>query len=271
MPRSGAWVMGAISSCVDMMRTISAPDSNENPEIAARSGVEAQREPARSIRMKRALIIGASGGIGGAIAEALAARGIGVTGLSRRDDGLNLTDEASVAAALGRLNGSFDLIFVATGALEIAGAAPEKTLKSLDPVAMLDQFAVNCIGPAMVMKHALPLLPRAGRSVFAALSARVGSIGDNAMGGWYSYRSAKAALNQVIHTAAIELARTHPDAICVALHPGTVRTTFTAKYLGRHPAVSAEEAAQNLLRVIDGLGRAESGQFLDWRGARVPW
>lgn len=221
--------------------------------------------------MERALIIGASGGIGHAVAAALAARGVAVTGLSRRGDGLDVTDEASVAAALGRLDGPFDLILVATGALEIAGAGPEKTLKSLDPRAMADQFAVNCIGPAMVLKHALPLLPRAGRSVFAALSARVGSIGDNAMGGWYSYRSAKAALNQVIHTAAIELARSHPEAICVALHPGTVRTAFTAKYLGRHPAVSAEEAAQNLLSVIAGLGRGESGQFLDWRGARVPW
>ena len=221
--------------------------------------------------MEKALIIGASGGIGGAVATALAARGVAVTGLSRRADGLDVTDEASVAGALGRLEGPFDLILVATGALEIAGAAPEKTLRSLDPGAMMDQFAVNCIGPAMVLKHAPRLLPRAGRSVFAALSARVGSIGDNAKGGWYSYRAAKAALNQVVHTGAIELARSHPDAICVVLHPGTGRTAFTEKYLERHPAVSPDASAGNLLRVIDGLGRAESGLFFDWQGARVPW
>ncbi len=254
-----------------MGETISAPGGDENPEITHEDGVEGTRGAARSEGMNRALIIGASGGIGGAVAQALAARGFAVTGLSRRDDGVDITDEASVARALGRLQGTFDLILVATGALEIAGAAPEKTLKSLDPVAMMDQFAVNCIGPAMVMKHALPLLPRAGRSVFAALSARVGSIGDNAKGGWYSYRSAKAALNQVIRTGAIELARSHPEAICVALHPGTVRTAFTEKYLGRHPSVPAEVAAQNLLRVIAGLGREDSGLFFDWQGVRVPW
>lgn len=254
-----------------MPEIISARGSDENPEIAREAGVEAPRGPARSQGMNRALIIGASGGIGSAVAAALAVRGVAVTGLSRRADGLEITNEASVAQALRRLDGPFDLILVATGALEIAGAAPEKTLKSLDPVAMTDQFAVNCVGPAMVLKHALPLLPRAGRSVFAALSARVGSIGDNAKGGWYSYRSAKAALNQIVHTGAIELGRSHPEAICVALHPGTVRTAFTEKYLGRHPSVPAEVAAQNLLRVIDGLGRADSGLFFDWQGARVPW
>ena len=103
--------------------------------------------------------------------------------------------------------------------------------------ALADQFAVNCIGPSLVLKHAPRLLPRKGRAVFAALSARVGSIGDNRIGGWYAYRTAKAALNQMIHTGAIELARTHREAICVALHPGTVETPFTAKYAGRHPTV----------------------------------
>lgn len=221
--------------------------------------------------MERALIIGASGGIGRALSAALRARGVAVTGLSRSEDGLDVTDEVSVAAALGRLNGPFDLILVATGALEIAGVAPEKALRQVSAQAMLDQFAVNCIGPAMVLKHALPILPRGGRAVFAALSARVGSIGDNAKGGWYSYRSAKAALNQVIRTGAIELARSHPEAICVALHPGTVETEFTRKYLGRHPAVPAAEAAENLLRVIAGLRLEDSGGFFDWQGARVPW
>ena len=160
---------------------------------------------------------------------------------------------------------------MASGALEIDGARPEKALKQVTAQAMTDQFALNCIGPSLVLKHAVRLLPRDRRCVFAALSARVGSISDNGFGGWYSYRTAKAALNQMIHTGAIELARSHREAVCVALHPGTVATAFTAKYLGRHPSVPPQEAAQNLLAVTDGLTPADSGQFFDWQGKRVPW
>ncbi len=221
--------------------------------------------------MESALVIGASGGIGAAVVRALAEHGVAVTGLSRRTDGLDVTDESSVVEHLRGLAGPFDLIFVATGALEVRGAAPEKSLASLTASAMVDQFAVNCIGPALVLKHSVRLLPRHRRAVIAALSARVGSIGDNRLGGWHSYRAAKAALNQVIRGAAIELQRTHPLAVCVALHPGTVKTSFTAKYLGRHPAVEPTEAAANLLRVIEGLGPAQSGSFHDWGGLVVPW
>ena len=176
-----------------------------------------------------------------------------------------------MAAALSRLSGPYDLIFVATGALEIGGAVPEKTLRDVTAQAMLDQFALNCLGPSLVLKHALRLLPRDRRAVFAALSARVGSIADNRLGGWYAYRTAKAALNQMIHTAAIEIARSHREAICVALHPGTVATSFTEKYLGRHPAVPPELAAGYLLAVLDGLSVQDTGQFFDWQGKRVPW
>lgn len=221
--------------------------------------------------MTRALVIGASGGIGAAVAAALAARGVEVVGLSRSGDGLDVTDEASVAAHLVALEGQFDLVFVATGALEIRGAKPEKTIRALSPGAMADQFALNCIGPAMVLKHAIPLLPRGRRAVMAVLSARVGSIGDNRLGGWYAYRTAKAAVNQMVHTAAIELARTHGKAICVALHPGTVATEFTREYLGRHPSVTPEDAAENLLSVIDGLAPADTGGFFDWAGKAVAW
>jgi len=221
--------------------------------------------------MDKALIIGASGGIGSAVAQALAVRGVAVTGLSRSSDGFDVTDEGSVQAALERLDGPYDLVFVASGALEIDGARPEKALKQVTAQAMTDQFALNCIGPSLVLKHAVRLLPRDRRCVFAALSARVGSISDNGFGGWYSYRTAKAALNQMIHTGAIELARSHREAVCVALHPGTVATAFTAKYLGRHPSVPPQEAAQNLLAVTDGLTPADSGQFFDWQGKRVPW
>lgn len=217
------------------------------------------------------LIIGASGGIGSALATAAEARGWAVTGLSRRADGLDVTREESVAQALGALQGPFDMVLVATGALEIGGASPEKTLRALDGDAMQAQFLLNAVGPALVLKHARALLPRDRRAVFAALSARVGSIGDNRAGGWYGYRAAKAALNQIIRTASIELARSHPQLACVALHPGTVATPFTEKYLGRHPAVAPSEAAVNLLGVLDGVSAAQTGQFLDWAGRQVPW
>jgi NAD(P)-dependent dehydrogenase (short-subunit alcohol dehydrogenase family) len=137
--------------------------------------------------------------------------------------------------------------------------------------AMADQFAVNAIGPALVLRHAGRLLPRAGRSVCAVLTARVGSIGDNRIGGWTSYRAAKAAANQIVHTTAIELARTHPELVCVALHPGTVETPFTAKYLGRHPAVPAAQAARNLVGVLTGLEPAQTGGYFDYAGEEIVW
>ncbi|MFD2740497.1 SDR family NAD(P)-dependent oxidoreductase [Sulfitobacter aestuarii] len=221
--------------------------------------------------MARVLIIGASGGIGSALATACRARGDAVSGLSRSRDALDLTDEASVRRHLGACEGQFDLVLVASGALEIGGARPEKSLKALRAEAMAAQFAVNAIGPALVLSHAPALLARDRRAVLAVLSARVGSIGDNRLGGWVSYRAAKAAVNQVVRCAAIELGRSHPESICVALHPGTVETEFTRRYLGRHPAVRPAEAARNLLSVIDGLTPRQSGGFFDWAGEAVPW
>ncbi|PLW81367.1 C factor, cell signaling protein [Kineobactrum sediminis] len=221
--------------------------------------------------MKRGLIIGDSGGIGAALFSALEARGVTVTGLSRSRDGLDITSEESVEQRLGALDGDYDLILVTTGALEIGAHEPEKSLRKLTAEAMLAQFKVNTVGPAMVLKHAVKLLPKDRRAVIAVLSARVGSIGDNNLGGWYSYRTAKAAVNQIIHTTAIELARSHKNTICVALHPGTVQTEFTRKYVGRHPSVPAPEAADNLLSVIDGLTTAQTGGFYDWAGKVIPW
>lgn len=217
----------------------------------------------------QSLVIGSSGGIGSAVAAALAARGEAVVTLSRRDDGLDITDEASVAAAAARLTGPFGLIFDATGALTI-GHPPEKALAALDPAAMAAQFALNAIGPALLLKHFHPHLAGKGRAVFATLSARVGSIGDNRRGGWISYRAAKAALNQVVRTAAIEIARRRPEAIVVALHPGTVDTSLSQPYPG-HAKVAPAAAAGNLLRVLDGLTPADTGGFFAWDGAPVPW
>lgn len=221
--------------------------------------------------MDRALIIGDSGGIGSAVFSSLRRRGVETVGLSRVVDGLDITAERSVAEKLGALDGSFDLVLVATGALEIDGHEPEKSLSALDPAAMLAQYSLNAIGPMLALKHAVRLLPKDRPAVFAALSARVGSIGDNRLGGWYSYRAAKAGLNQFIHGAAIELKRTHPQLACVCLHPGTVRTAFTEKYLGRHPAVTREVAAERLLTVIEGLNPSDTGKFYDYAGKEIPW
>ncbi len=221
--------------------------------------------------MDRFLIIGASGGIGAALTAALRGQGAEVVPLSRSVDGFDITDEASVEAHLSALEGLFDGLIVASGALEIDSVEPEKSIRAVSAQAMADQFAVNAIGPALVLRHAARLLPRKGRSVCAVLTARVGSIGDNRIGGWTSYRAAKAAANQIVHTTAIELARTHKELVCVALHPGTVQTPFTAKYLARHPAVPAQEAAQNLLNVLKGLKPAQTGGFYDWAGTEVEW
>ena len=221
--------------------------------------------------MKHALIIGHSGGIGAALSDTLAQRGVEVIGLSRSTHGLDVTDEASVAHHLSALDGPFDLVLVTTGALEIDGAEPEKSLRALDPVALKDQFALNAIGPALVLKHAMDLLPRSEPAVFAALSARVGSIGDNRLGGWYSYRTAKAALNQLLHGASVELGRSHRH-LCVAmLHPGTVATAFTEKYLGRHPSVTPDHAASRLVDLLERLGPEDTGRFLDYAGKEIPW
>jgi NAD(P)-dependent dehydrogenase (short-subunit alcohol dehydrogenase family) len=220
--------------------------------------------------MEHALIIGASGGIGAALADALAARGADVTRLSRSADGLDITDEASVAAHLGALDGPFDRIIVASGILAPKGGAPEKALSSVSADAMAKVFAANAIGPAVALKHAQRLIPRDRACRSAVLTARVGSIGDNAMGGWYSYRAAKAAANQIVHTAAIEIGRKRREAVVVALHPGTVATPFTSGYPA-HKKVEADVAAENLLRVMDGLSPADTGGFFDWAGKRVPW
>lgn len=219
----------------------------------------------------RALVIGSSGGIGSALVQGLRARGGEVLGLSRRDHGLDVTDEASVARVMAEVEGSFDLVLVASGALVIDGKGPEKSLRSLEAQAMADQFAVNAIGPALILKHAPRLLPRDREARLAVLSARVGSIGDNALGGWYSYRAAKAALNQLLHTAAIELARTHPKAVLCAIHPGSVATPLTEVHGAGHERQTPEAAAGHILTVLGGLTPAETGGFFDWQGKVVPW
>lgn len=221
--------------------------------------------------MNNALIIGASGGIGAAVALELESRGAAVTRLSRSADGFDVTDPSSVDRHLDALDGPFDLIFVAVGILAPQGSGPEKALSAIDAQSMAQVLAVNTIGPALILRHVPRLLAKGGPAVAAILSARVGSIGDNQIGGWHAYRASKAALNQIIRGAAIELGRSHKQAACVALHPGTVETPFTATYAGRHRTMPASDAAAHLLAVIDGLTPARTGRFFDYAGTEVPW
>ena len=225
-----------------------------------------------------AVAIGASGGLGGAFVRALREGGefAEVIGLGRASEPpIDLTDEALIEAAARYVAGRrhpLRLVINAAGMLDRYGGVAEKSLKQLDAASMQRVFALNTIGPAILMKHFLPLLAADGRSVFASLSARVGSIADNRLGGWYSYRASKAALNQLVRTAAIELHRTRPQAVCVAIHPGTVATALSAPFNKHGLDVQTPElAAQRVLDVLSRLDSSHSGQFFDHHGMPVPW
>lgn len=220
----------------------------------------------------RAVVIGASGGIGRALSNELERSGSEVLRLSRSAQDafrVDLEDETSIAQAAGhvREGGNVDLIIVASGILTADDRGPEKSWRAIDPAAMAQIFAVNAIGPALVAKHFIPLLPKDRPSTFAVLGARVGSIGDNRLGGWYSYRASKTALCQIVQTLSIELSRTHPLANCVALHPGTVATRLSERFA--RSAVEPEEAAANLLAVLHGLRAQDSGGHFAWNGDRI--
>ena len=225
-----------------------------------------------------AVVIGATGGIGAALLRQLqdSPKFAQVLGLSRSSQpALDLLDETSMASAAQHITSlglDLRLVIDATGYLHGDGHQPEKSWQQLDPAAMARSFALNAIGPALLMKHFLPLLPRKGKAVFATLSAKVGSIGDNRLGGWYSYRASKAALNQLAHTAAIELRRSHPEAVCVALHPGTVRSALSAPFAKTGLSVqSPSDAAKKLLNTIEKINSNESGGFLSQNGEFLPW
>lgn len=237
-----------------------------------------------------AVVAGVGGGIGRALADHMVESGIyaRVVGLSRtRPDGwiddnrrawlaFDILDEATLAAAARRIAalGVPSRVIVATGALMIGGRLPEKSMRSLDLVALTEAFAVNAAGPVLVAKHLLPLTPRDRPSLFAALSARVGSIGDNRLGGWHGYRASKAALNMLIRTLAVEHARTRPLGMCVALHPGTVDTKLSAPFHGGvRPGslLTPARSARALLSVMDGLRPKDTGGFFAWDGKSIPW
>ena len=231
----------------------------------------------------KAAVFGAGGGIGAALCRALALRGYAVLAGSRRPVALaghtpfafDYDDEASIARAAESWAGDPPaMVIVATGVLTLPdGSGPERSYKAIDAQNMAEAFRLNTIGPALVARHVLPLLPRDRRSVFAVLSARVGSIGDNRLGGWHSYRASKAALNMLLRNFAIEMHRTHPQAVIAGLHPGTVDTALSQPFQSNLPQgqlQTASDSADHLLDVLDRLGPADSGGVFDWRGERLP-
>ena len=228
---------------------------------------------------RAAVIIGASGGIGAAFAEALAEEGefTKVWTFARSltgDSHLDLTDEATIEAAAAQVASGppVHLVIVATGLLHDGARGPEKALKELDADWLARNFAINAIGPALIAKHFVPLLASDGKPVFAALSARVGSISDNRLGGWHGYRASKAALNMLIKGAAIEAARANKRSIVVALHPGTVDTALSKPFHGNiapGKLFDADRAALQLLDVIESLSPADTGKLFAWDGEEI--
>ncbi|WP_442763173.1 SDR family NAD(P)-dependent oxidoreductase [Malikia spinosa] len=235
--------------------------------------------PAPSMQSLRvgysALVLGASGAIGQAFVTLLQSdpRCAGVTALSRSSQpGFDLRDPASLERLALELagQGPFQLVIDATGALTLNGRSPEKRLDELDAQALLDAMSVNAIGPALLLKRLLPRLASGERVIWAKLSARVGSIEDNRKGGWYGYRAAKAALNMLLQTAAIEIARRRPLAVVAALQPGTVRSGLSQPFVGAQ-AQDPLESAGRLLQVLDALEPTGRAQFVDHAGQSIPW
>jgi NAD(P)-dependent dehydrogenase (short-subunit alcohol dehydrogenase family) len=223
----------------------------------------------------RALVFGASGAIGQAFVRALQSdpRCAAVCGVSRQSSpGFDLLDESSMAACAHTLTaqGPFHLVLDATGALTLNGRGPEKRLDELDAAHVLHALHLNAVGPSLLLKHFSPLLASGERVIWGKLSARVGSIEDNRKGGWYGYRAAKAALNMLLQTGAIEIARRRPLAVVAALQPGTVQSALSQPFVG-HDALRPEDAAQRLLSVLNGLQPNGRAQFVDHQGQPIPW
>ncbi len=234
-------------------------------------------------------VFGAHGGIGQAFVSALSDQPhvAHLTAISRiapdlRTDTIrtltfDLRDEASIADAAAALaaNGPLHLAIVATGVLhdETHSLRPERSWRSLDADSLLHSYHINAVGPALIAKHVLPLLDKERKAGFAALSARVGSIGDNRLGGWHAYRASKAALNQIIRTLSVELARKNPTAFCVGLHPGTVNTNLSQPFQANVPEKKLFDpafAAHQMLSVLNGLTHRDSGRCFAWDGQPIP-
>ena len=223
----------------------------------------------------RALVLGASGGIGQALVQVLRSqpRCAEVIGLHRQSEPrVDFNDEASIGAAAAQLRstGKFHLIINAAGVLHTENFMPEKKLDDLSYAQLDATFRVNTFGPGLVLRHFTPLLD-SQRSVLAVISAKVGSIEDNRLGGWYSYRASKAALNMLLKTASIEVKRSNPQAVLVSLHPGTVNTGLSKPFKGAQIGRAPMDAALDILRVLAQLTPADTGSFLAYDHARLPW
>ena len=223
----------------------------------------------------RALVFGASGAMGQAFVQALNSdpRCAKVCGVSRQSlPGFDLLDESSMATCAQALavQGPFHLVLDATGALTLNGRGPEKRLDELDAAHLLHALHLNAVGPSLLLKHFAPLLASGQRVIWGKLSARVGSIEDNRKGGWYGYRSAKAALNMLLQTATIELSRRRPLLVVAALQPGTVQSALSQPFVGQD-ALHPNESAQRLLATLDGLQPTGRAQFVDHQGQHIPW
>ncbi len=224
----------------------------------------------------RALVFGASGTLGHAFVDALQndANCEQVLAVSRHTHPLfSLTDESALAELMRTLVplAPFHLIIDATGALTIDGKGPEKHLGALQAQHLLKSFELNAVGPALLFKHALPLLDIGQRAVYAKLSARVGSIGDNRKGGWYGYRASKAALNMLLHTAAIEASRKRPHLVLAAMQPGTVASKLSQPFVAASECVPVQTSVQGLLETLDQLPPQSGAHFVDYKGQTIVW
>lgn len=235
----------------------------------------------------KAVVIGATGGIGREVVRQLSENPNAekVYALSRKGEAFDaanitslkadVTDEASLEKAAGKIgeDGKTQLVFVATGILHGKDISPEKALKDIETAQMDEVFKVNTFGPALVAKHFTPLLDRQNPSVFAAISARVGSISDNRLGGWYSYRASKAALNMLLRGTSIELARRNKTATVLGLHPGTVDTGLSEPFQTNVPEgklFTPEYSVERMLEVVNGITPDDTGKVFDYAGEEVP-
>ena len=220
----------------------------------------------------RALVFGASGGIGQAFSRFLESKlgSENVVKISRSFDGFEISDEEKIFKLSESIEGSFNLIINATGVLQTTEEGPEKTINVVKQKSMIDMMTINAIGPALLLKNFSKKLDKTKFSVFVNLSARVGSITDNRLGGWISYRSSKAALNQIIKTSSIEINRRNKNAICVGLHPGTVKTKFTEKFQNTTETISPEESVEMMMKVVENLSVDDNGYCFAYDGKVIP-
>ena len=220
----------------------------------------------------RALVFGASGGIGQAFSRFLENKlgSENVIKISRSFDGFEISDEEKIFKLSESIEGSFNLIINATGVLQTTEEGPEKTINVVKQKSMIDMMTINAIGPALLLKNFSKKLDKTKFSVFVNLSARVGSITDNRLGGWISYRSSKAALNQIIKTSSIEINRRNKNAICVGLHPGTVKTSFTEKFQNTTETISPDESVKMMMNVVENLSVDDNGYCFAYDGKEIP-